>query len=100
MNTSVYHITVQELCEVEGISEQLLVVIVEHGIARPLSGQRVTEWVFDNVSAQWMKKAIRLQRDLDVDWLAVATVVDLLQERERLQQENSQLRQRLQRFLD
>lgn len=99
MASSVLRISVREFCEVESISEQVVVTIVEHGIARPVAGESSTSWVFDTASAQWMKKALRLRRDLELDWIAVAMVVDLLQRQERLQRENRRLQQRLQRFL-
>jgi chaperone modulatory protein CbpM len=99
MTTSILRITLREFCEREGVSEQQVVAIVEHGIARPLAGRVATDWVFDTGSAAWMKKALRLHRDLDLDWVATAMLVDLLRQRERLHRENRQLRQRLRRFL-
>ncbi len=99
MNTSILHISVREFCECEGVSEQQVVAIVEHGIAEPMTGQRSTEWEFDTATAGWMKKALRLQRDFDIDWVATAIVVDLLRQRERLHRDNRELRQQLQRFL-
>ena len=55
--------------------------------------------MIDATNAQWMQRAIRLQRDLDIDWVAVAMLIDLLREREQLSYENRILRQRLERFL-
>ena len=98
MTTSTLQISIREFCECEGVSERLVVAVVEHGIARPLSGRKAPEWVFDTASAGWIRKAIRLRQDLEVDWVAVAMVIDLLQQREQLQLENRRLRQRLQRF--
>jgi chaperone modulatory protein CbpM len=92
-------ITVHELCEQEDLSRSLLVELVRSEIARPIAGSSVNDWVFDANAAHWLKKAIRLQRDLDLDWVAVAMLVDLLRERERLHQENRSLRQQLGRFL-
>ena len=73
--------------------------LVQYDIAQPLAGASIEDWVFDVTSAHWMQRAIRLQRDLDIDWIAVAMLIDLLQERERLSEENRCLRQRLGRFL-
>jgi len=47
----------------------------------------------------WFKKAIRLQKDLELDWVSLALVVELLQNKLSLEQENQQLRQRLARFI-
>ena len=99
MATTLLRITVSELCEQEGLSHSRLVEMVQYDIARPVAGTSLEDWVFDATSAHWLKKALRLQRDLDLDWVAVAMLVDLLRERERLDQENRQLRQRLGRFL-
>ena len=98
MTASTLQISIREFCELEGISERVVVTVVEHGIVRPVSGGETPEWVFDTASARWIRKAIRLRRDLEVDWVAVAMVIDLLQQREQLQLENRRLRARLRRF--
>jgi chaperone modulatory protein CbpM len=97
--TTTLHVSLQELCNLDGINEQIVVEVVEHGIVNPLSGEDISEWVFDTVEAAWLKKAIRLQRDLEIDWVAVAMVIELLQHKQSLEQENQRLQQRLQRFL-
>jgi|SRR5210317_1100322 len=99
MISTVMRITVSELCECEGLSQSLLLDLVEYEIAQPVAGSTIEDWIFDATSAQWMQRAIRLQRDLDIDWVAVAMLIDLLREREQLSYENRILRQRLERFL-
>jgi chaperone modulatory protein CbpM len=99
MSTSVTSISVSELCEREELSPTLLVQLVEYEIARPLAGESSEDWIFDVSGAHWINRALRLRRDLELDWAAVAMLVDLLRERERLQAENACLRQRLARFL-
>jgi len=99
MSTALRRITVAELCECEGISRALVLQLVQYDIAAPLAGSSVDNWEFDTSSAGWIRRAVRLQRDLDIDWLAVATLVDLLRERDALRRENRELRQRLGRFL-
>ena len=100
MTTTLMSITAIELCEQEDVSHSMVVELVLHDIAQPLEGSSLEDWIFDVTSAQWMRRAIRLQRDLDIDWVAVAMLVDLLRERDLLRQENDSLRQRLDRFLD
>ncbi len=100
MPTTVVRVTVQELCEQGGLARSLLVELVQYDIAQPVAGSSVDDWVFDATAAHWLKKALRLQRDLDLDWVAVAMLVDLLRERERLHHENQSLKQRLGRFLN
>ena len=99
MSSTLMSITGIELCEQEHVPRTILVELVVHEIAQPLEGSSTRDWVFDVTSAQWLRRAIRLQRDLDIDWVAVAMLIDLLRERERLHIENSSLRQRLERFL-
>ena len=99
MKSTVMRITVSELCKREGLSHSVLVEMVHSEIALPLAGSSIEDWIFDINGAHWMKRAIRLQRDLEIDWIAVAVLIDLLREREKLSQENQCLRQRLARFL-
>lgn len=99
MNISILRISVRELCEQEGISVEQVTTIVEHGIARPHSGKTQQDWEFDTTTAAWIRKALRLRRDLELDWIATAMLIDLLRQRDRLQDENQRLRQQLERFL-
>jgi len=99
MTSTIIQITVSELCEREELSRSVVVQLVQYDIAQPLAGSSIEDWIFDVTTAHWMQRAIRLQRDLDIDWIAVAMLIDLLQEREQLSEENQRLRQRLGRFL-
>jgi chaperone modulatory protein CbpM len=60
----------------------------------------IADWVFDASSVHWLQKAVRLQHDLDIDWVAVAMVIDLLKKNEALQRQNECFQQQLKRFLD
>ncbi|NND67074.1 MAG: chaperone modulatory protein CbpM [Halioglobus sp.] len=92
-------VTVAEFCEREGVDDELVLTLVELEIARPIAGADVREWVFDATGAHWLEKALRLQRELELEWEAVGILVDLMRQRESLRRENAALRQRLQRFL-
>lgn len=92
-------VSVKELCQIERITEQMIVEAVDHGIASPQRGTRVTEWVFDTNSVHWLKKAIRLQQDLEIDWIAVAMLIDLLQQKESMEREIKRMQKQLDRFL-
>ena len=100
MNTTIVYVSVREICECEGISEKQVESIVEQGIARPSRGATSSDWEFEPATVAWMKKAVRLHRDLELDWFATAMLVDLLRQRERLYRENRELKRRLQRFVD
>jgi chaperone modulatory protein CbpM len=100
MTSSALRISLRELCECEQISRQWMVTIVEHEIVSPVStGGKVDDWVFETRSVQWVKRAIRLHQDLELDWVAIAMILELQQQQEQLLQENRCLQQRLQRFL-
>lgn len=99
MSSTIIQITVSELCEREDLSPPLVLQLVQYDIAQPLTGSSIEDWIFDVTSAHWMQRAIRLQRDLEIDWIAVAMLIDLLREREQMNAENRRLRQRLDRFL-
>ncbi len=100
MTDMVLSISLQELCQYEGLTEQLIIEVVDHGIAQPVAGSDVVDWVFDATSVHWLQKAVRLHYDLEIDWIAVAMVIDLLQKNEALRRENACFEQRLKRFVD
>jgi chaperone modulatory protein CbpM len=99
MNISILRISVHELCEQEGISVEQISTIVEYDIARPHGGKTRQEWEFDTTTVAWIRKALRLRRDLELDWVATAMLIDLLRQRDQLQNENQRLQQQLERFL-
>jgi chaperone modulatory protein CbpM len=47
----------------------------------------------------WVKKAIRLNQELEIDWVAVALVLELLKQKAQLQRENQELQHQLARFI-
>jgi chaperone modulatory protein CbpM len=100
MAEMVLSISVHELCQYEGLSQQLIVEVVDHGIAQPMAGRNVVDWVFDTTSVHWLRKAVRLHYDLEIDWVAVAMVIDLLRQNEALQKQNERVEQQLRRLLE
>lgn len=83
----------------ESVNEECVLEAVDHGIINPLEGAQLNDWVFSVTEVIWFKKAIRLQQDLELDWISISMVVELLQNKESLEQENQLLRQRLDRFI-
>jgi len=100
MNDVMLKVSLQELCQYQGVTEELIVEVVSHGIAEPAEGREVADWVFDTASAHWLQKAVRLYYDLDIDWVAVAVVIDLLQQKEALEERNRLVEQQLSRLLE
>ena len=103
MNEKLFSISFNELCELEGIESQLVLEIVEYEIVIPLNRNTKDaseeQWVFDTDSLQWIKKALRLRRDLEIDWVAIAMVIDLMRQKEALQGEIESYQRQLDRFL-
>jgi chaperone modulatory protein CbpM len=97
--TTYIHISCSELCEHESVDEHFVLEAVEYGVISPLEGTQISNWVFSVDDVVWFKKALRLQQDLELDWDSLALVVELLQSKDSLEQENQQLRQRLERFI-
>jgi chaperone modulatory protein CbpM len=91
-------ISLDELCQLEHIENEIIIEIVEYGIVKPIANSPDEEWVFDTSSVYWIKKAVQLYKDLEIDWLSVALLIELMQERDSLQKENEFFQQQLRRF--
>lgn len=90
--------TVTEFCKSVQISEDILNEIIDEGILDP-SGTTPETWYFDAHMAEVARRAIRLQKELDIEWAGIAVAMDLLKELDQLRTENDRLRQRLGRFI-
>jgi len=93
------HMPLNDLCRSTGISQEVIVEVVEYGIATPLTGDTFSEWVFDLESTHWIKKAIKLNQQLQIDWVATAMVIELMRKKQQLEIENNQLKVMLSRLL-
>ena len=98
MSEILISISFDELCQVEGVESDSIIEIVEYGIVEPIEGNDIAQWVFDTSSVHWIKKALRLHQDLEIDWIAVSLVIDLMRQKEALEKENETYRRQLQRF--
>jgi chaperone modulatory protein CbpM len=72
-------LTLQEVCEVCGVEESLVIEMVQEGIVEPLdiSANRVE---FSGIAVTRLLTAYRLQRDLHVNLPGAALALDLLDE--------------------
>lgn len=100
MNDSLNSITYTELCRIDGIEREFISAIVEYGIVTPKNNTHQEDWLFETTSVYWIKKASRLHIDLEIDWIAVALVIELLQKQRELEKENQRINRLLQRFVD
>lgn len=86
-----------DLCARTRLDESFVVECVEHGVAH-VGGQEVLAWRFSMTAILRLQKAWRLHRDLELQVSSLALVLDLLEERDQLQQEIEDLRARLGRW--
>ncbi|WP_339720099.1 chaperone modulator CbpM [uncultured Paraglaciecola sp.] len=93
------HIHIDELCLNADINQEAIIEVVEYGIVTPIEGDTLSEWAFDLESAHWIKKAVKLSQELQIDWVATAMVIELMRTKQQLEKENSQLKARLSRLL-
>ncbi|MFN3238676.1 MAG: chaperone modulator CbpM [Pseudomonadales bacterium] len=87
-----------EVCSELNLPREACIELVEHGVVQP-EGTIPEDWTFDVTMISVIRRATRLRRDLDLDWSAVAMVVNLLEERDQLRAELEAMEQRLNRFL-
>lgn len=99
MTPSVITFTITEICIQTGIHEDELPEIVELGIVKPVQMDS-GDWLFDDSAIVIIQRAVRLYHELEIDWPGIAFALNLLDENERLQQENISLRRQLARFID
>ena len=93
------YLSFSELCLQTGVAESMVVEIIEQGIVEPV-GDNPGEWLFSPAMLVLTKKAVRLHRDLDVNWAGIALAIELLNEVEQLREQNRYLQSRLSRFVD
>lgn len=97
--TLTVQLTLEECCQRIDVPADSLIEIVELGIVEP-GGGNPHDWRFDSDALGRLRQALRLQRELGLDWQAVAVALDLLDEVGRLRAENESLRRRLLRFME
>ncbi len=89
--------SLRETCEICGVHADYLVEMVEAGIVKP-HGDQPRAWRFTAMAVMRSRKALRLQRDLDINMPGLAVTLDLLERVETLQGELKTLRQKLEKM--
>jgi len=77
-------VTLRELCRVFDLHADEVVELVEFGVIEPAQGRRPSEWHFSAGALLRVRRALRLQRDLQLDHAGLALALDLLEEVEAL----------------
>ena len=94
MSETGYYLTLTEVTQSIHLSADTVVTIVDCGIVQP-RGEQPNQWLFEPRMVSLMQRACRLQRDLELDWPAVALAMALIEDLQRLRNENQRLRRQL-----
>ncbi len=76
-------LTLEDVSRFCTVRQDRVVALVEEGILEP-AGAEPTQWRFPENSLQRAARALRIQRDFEVNLAGVALVLDLLDEIEEL----------------
>ncbi len=88
-----YELSLAELCELSGLSESELRVLVDFGAIAPMDPD-ARDWTFSAERLVVARSASRLRRDFDLDAQALAVAVALLERVRDLEQQLRDLRAR------
>ena len=91
--------TLHELCRVCGVHAELDIEMAEEGVLDP-RGAAPAQWRFTGSAVTRAQKALKLSRDLRVNWPGAALALDLLEEIEQLRLERRRTRLRTVRMRD
>ena len=94
MNERSYVLSLTEITQCVRIPVETVIVIVDHGIVEP-RGQIPEEWQFEPHMLATLRRAIRLQQDLELDWAGIAVALSLIEQLHQLRGQNRLLRQQL-----
>jgi chaperone modulatory protein CbpM len=75
--------SLEELCRICGVQQELVVQIVAEGVVEPL-GDSAEHWRFTGLAVTRIQRVMRLQRDFEVNLPGAALALELLEEIERL----------------
>lgn len=87
----------KDVCDVCGVHAECIVEMVEAGIIAP-QGDRPSSWRFSSLSIMKSRKALRLQRDLEINLPGVAVALDLLDQVEYLRHQVKTLKQKVEKL--
>ena len=73
----VTEITIDEITRYCAVEQEKILALIAEGIIEP-RGRRPEEWRFSGRELSRAKRAVRIERDLDVNLNAVAIILDLL----------------------
>lgn len=96
ITTTTYY-TLSEICEICDVQAELIIELVQNGVLEPY-GETIKSWQFSDNELQRSQKALRLQRDLELNYSGIALILDLVEEVEKSHQQIQQLQHLLKLF--
>jgi chaperone modulatory protein CbpM len=78
-------LSINELCRSCSVQHEMIVALVEEGVLTPVNTDE-TGYRFPGASVRLVIKAVRLQRDLDLNYPGIALALELMDEIERLRE--------------
>ena len=87
-------LTLDELSALSGVEIRLIVEMVDHAILEP-RGAHIRDWHFPAPALPRVRRALRLRRDLDLNWPGVCLAIDLLEQIAELKRRQRALLRRL-----
>jgi chaperone modulatory protein CbpM len=81
------HVSVEQLSIFCSVRRERIVALVQEGVLEPVvkrRSRRADDWVFAGESLKRAARAIRLQRELEIDISALGLVLDLVEQIEAL----------------
>ena len=76
-------LTLADLCSACSVNDQQIIELVDAGVLEP-QGHEPARWIFVGASLHRARKALRLQRDLDIGLAGAALALELMDEIESL----------------
>lgn len=92
--------SVREVCERCGVQTEFVTELVAHGVITPLETKVEKDWRFDTRALTRLRRAHRLQQDLNINTPGLALSLELLDDLKQLRQQVDALHQQLQQLSD
>ncbi len=81
-------VSLVDLCRSCSVAAEQIVTMIEHGIVEPIETHiTISQWQFSGESVLRIQTAIRLKRDLGVNFAGAALALELLDEVKSLRQQ-------------
>jgi chaperone modulatory protein CbpM len=94
MSEPIYNLTLTEVTLSIRLPVETIIIMIDQGIVEP-RGTEPDDWLFAPHMLETLRRAMRMQQDLELDWAAIALALSLLDKLEESRAENRRLRKLL-----